>query len=100
MTLNDVEKQELQHCIEFRIGTGIIRQLENLFTTQKCEAVNRAISTSVPKMSHIAETTVHVSTLQLNELTVAAKRRPCINKRNTSVLHFHMEPKSAGACTK
>ena len=49
MTLNDVEKQELQHCIEFRISTCIIRQLENLFTTQKCEAVNRAISTSVPK---------------------------------------------------
>ena len=49
MTLNDVEKQELQHCIEFRIGTGIIRQLENLFTTQKCEAANHPISASVPK---------------------------------------------------
>ena len=55
ITVNDVANQELLHCIEFRIGTGIIRKLENLFTTQKCEAVNMQSVHLCLKIPHIAE---------------------------------------------
>lgn len=49
LNCNDTDKEKLERLIDYRLGQKVIEKTKHLLTTQKCEAVNRAISSTTPK---------------------------------------------------
>lgn len=49
LTCTDGDKEKLVRLIEYRLGQKVLEKTKHLLTTQKCEAVNRAISSTTPK---------------------------------------------------
>ena len=50
MKLLGKDLETFQNCIIYRLGKQILEKTQELRTTQKCEATNRAISARVPKL--------------------------------------------------
>ena len=49
ITPNKSDTEKLKRCIEYRLGVTMLKKTKYLLTTQKCEAVNRAITSTAPK---------------------------------------------------
>ena len=56
-SLTDADKEKLSECIEYRLGHNMLNKTKYLLSTQKCEAVNKAISATVPR--HLTFTRNH-----------------------------------------
>lgn len=49
MTCSSETEYKIRECVDFRLGQDTLKKTAHLLNTQKCEAVNRVISKSVPK---------------------------------------------------
>ena len=56
-SLTDADMEKLSECIDYRLGHNMLNKTTYLLSTQKCEAVNKAISATVPR--HLTSTRNH-----------------------------------------
>ena len=69
ITPNTTDSEKLDKCILYRLGKPMLKKTERLLTTQKCEAVNRAIGVTAPKnitFSRNHESRVHAAIRGIN----------------------------------
>ena len=56
-SLTDADKEKLSECIDYRLSHNLLKTTKYLLSRQKCKAVNKAISATVPR--HLTFTRNH-----------------------------------------